>query len=265
MPAIPHLSMAGVGDPEGLRRLAAEMAAAYTGVGIAYVTGHGIRAASIAALFDASRRFHALPQADKDAIAVNRHHRGYIAPGAATDRASSIEAATRPNLSESFLKLSEAPPGRPAVWPLDGPNQWPDLAGFREAVTAFEAAAGRGRPSGQYRRYRAGLERRTLAVDAAPGRQPAGPGPLFHRLVLRPRARRPDRAARRFAPGRFIVAGAVPIWRPCHGPARRHLQLPADAVLADISQYRRVANAGSMREPPPPSTSSGQAFDTPRI
>ena len=141
MPAIPLLSMAGADDPEGLRRLAAEMAAAYTGVGFAYVTGHGIPADCIAALFDASRRFHALPQAAKDAIAVNRHHRGYIAPGTATDRASSIEAATRPNLSESFLKLSEAPPGRPAVWPLDGPNQWPDLAGFREAVTAFEAAA----------------------------------------------------------------------------------------------------------------------------
>ncbi|MCY4395819.1 MAG: isopenicillin N synthase family oxygenase [Rhodospirillaceae bacterium] len=140
MPAIPHLGMAGADSPDGLRRFAAAMGEAYSDTGFAYVTGHGIPADVIAALFDASRRFHALPQAAKDAIAVNRHHRGYIASGVATDRASSVEAATRPNLSESFIKLSEAPPGREA-WPLDGPNRWPDLPGFREAVTAFEAAA----------------------------------------------------------------------------------------------------------------------------
>ena len=140
MTAIPHLSMADAGSPAGLRRLAAAMAEAYSGTGFAYVAGHGIPAAVADALFDASRRFHALPRAAKDAVAVNRHHRGYIAPGAATDRASSVEAATRPNLSESFIALSGPPPGRNA-WPLDGPNRWPGLPGFREAVAAFEAAA----------------------------------------------------------------------------------------------------------------------------
>ena len=140
MTAIPQLSMAGADSPAGLRRLAAAMADAYSGTGFAYVAGHGIPDAAIDALFDASRRFHALPQAAKDAVAVNRHHRGYIAPETATDRASSVEAATRPNLSESFIALSEPPPGRDA-WPLDGPNRWPDLPGFRDAVAAFEAAA----------------------------------------------------------------------------------------------------------------------------
>ncbi len=142
MTAIPHIGMADADSPEGLRRLADAMAAAYGETGFAHVAGHGIPAAVVDALFDASRRFHALPQASKDAIAVNRHHRGYIASGVATDRASSVEAATRPNLSESFIKLSEAAPrNRGTVWPLDGPNRWPDLPGFREAVEAFEAAA----------------------------------------------------------------------------------------------------------------------------
>ena len=140
MTAIPQLSLADAGSPGGLRRLAAEMAAAYSETGFAYVTGHGIPAAVIDALFDASRRFHALPRARKEAIAVNRHHRGYIGPGSATDRTSSVEAATRSNLNESFIKLSEPPPGRHA-WPLDGPNRWPDLNGFRDAAEAFEAAA----------------------------------------------------------------------------------------------------------------------------
>ena len=140
MTALPQISMADAGGAAGLRRLAAGMAEAYGATGFAYVTGHGIPERVTGALFDASRRFHALPQAAKDAIAVNRHHRGYIGSGAATDRASSVEAATRSNLSESFIKLSDAPPGREA-WPLDGPNLWPDLKGFREAVEAFEAGA----------------------------------------------------------------------------------------------------------------------------
>lgn len=142
MAAIPHLDMAGAGSPAGLRRFAAGMAAAYRDVGFAYVAGHGIPEGVVGALFDASRRFHALPQAAKDAVAIDRHHRGYIASGTATDRASSVEAATRPNLSESFIKLSDPPPRRSGtVWPLDGPNRWPDLPGFREVVAAFEAAA----------------------------------------------------------------------------------------------------------------------------
>lgn len=142
MTAIPHLGMAGAGSPDGLRRLADAMAAAYGKTGFAYVSGHGIPPAVIDALFDASRRFHSLPRAAREAIAVNRHHRGYIASGTATDRASSVEAARRPNLSESFIKLSEAPPRRRGTaWPLDGPNQWPDLDGFRAAAEAFEAAA----------------------------------------------------------------------------------------------------------------------------
>ena len=140
MAAIPHLDMAGAGSQAGLRRFAAGMAAAYRDVGFAYVAGHGIPEGVVGALFDASRRFHAQPRAAKHAIAIDRHHRGYIASGTATDRASSVEAATRPNLSESFIKLTDPPPGRDA-WPLDGPNRWPDLPGFREAVAAFEAAA----------------------------------------------------------------------------------------------------------------------------
>ena len=301
MTAIPHLSLAGTGSPAGLRRLAADLAAAYSDVGFAYVTDHGVPAAVTGALFEASRRFHALPQAEKDAVAVNRHHRGYIGPETATDRASSVEAATRPNLSESFIKLSEAPPGRGATWPLDGPNRWPDLPGFREggggvrirggtgcapadpgdgpgpgrrpeapagavriadrlaAPAALSAppgrcvgrpvrqcaahrfrlpdpagagrcrragspgrrgrldsgAAGRGRPAGQHRRYRAGMERRALALDGAPGRQPARPGPLFDRVFLRSLPGGRHRTARRTGASRLgpaPSASAIMSW-----------------------------------------------------
>lgn len=145
MTAIPRIDLSGDDTTQNRTRIAAEMAAAYRDVGFAYLTGHNVPRHRIDAIFDASRRFHALPQSAKNAITVNAHHRGYIPPEIATDRASSIEAAQAPNLSESFIKLSEPPDSDDGTsgrtWPLHGPNQWPDLPGFQAAVTAFENAA----------------------------------------------------------------------------------------------------------------------------
>jgi isopenicillin N synthase-like dioxygenase len=92
-------------------------------------------------VFEASRRFHAQPRAAKDAIAMNRFHRGYMAPKTSIIETSSVAKVTRPNDSESFMLMHEVPPGDPRHGrPLDGPNLWPDLPGFREAVEAYERA-----------------------------------------------------------------------------------------------------------------------------
>ena len=200
MPAIPHLSMAGVGDPGGLRRLAAEMAAAYTGVGFAYVTGHGIPAASIAALFDASRRFHALPQRAKDAIAVNRHHRGYIAPGAATDRASSVEAATRPNservLPETFRSAARPPGGLAARRPQPAarsgrfPRDRDGVRGRRRSrapfwsIPAISCRSGAADAGG--RRRTGSSTRRTGTAIRSPGSTTPRSTPGSRRSTVRP-------------------------------------------------------------------------------
>jgi len=82
-----------------------------------------------------------LPRAAKDAIAMNRFHRGYMAPKTSLIETSSVARVTRPNDSESFMLMHEVPTDDPRHGrPLDGPNQWPDLPGFRTAVTAYEAA-----------------------------------------------------------------------------------------------------------------------------
>jgi isopenicillin N synthase-like dioxygenase len=95
----------------------------------------------VAGVFAASRRFHALPRPAKDAIAMNRFHRGYMAPKTSLIETSSVAQVTRPNDSESFMLMHEVPASDPRHGrPLDGPNQWPDLPGFRAAVTAYEAA-----------------------------------------------------------------------------------------------------------------------------
>ena len=96
----------------------------------------------VAALFDVSRRFHAQPREAKDAININRFHRGYMAPKTSLIVTSLVQRATKPNNSESFMLMHEVGADDPRHGePLQGPNQWPaDVPGFREAVTAYNAA-----------------------------------------------------------------------------------------------------------------------------
>jgi len=135
--AIPIIDLTGIATPDGCARVGRDLDRAYGALGFAYVTNHGVPAEVTDAAFAASMRFHAVPISEKKAIAVNRFHRGYLGFASGIDRASSIEAAAHPNLSESFIKLHETG----GDGPLDGPNQWPaGLDGFREAVLAYEAA-----------------------------------------------------------------------------------------------------------------------------
>ncbi len=96
-------------------------------------------------MFKAARRFHALPLAAKQAVAVNAFHRGYIGFAASTIITSSVEKGVIPNQSESLMVMHEVAddhPERLAGRPLQGPNQWlAELPGFRDAVTAHNDAA----------------------------------------------------------------------------------------------------------------------------
>lgn len=122
--------------------IVASLRAAYTDVGFAYLEGHGVDPALVESTFVASRRFHALPLEEKLALRVNEWHRGYLPFAESTIVASTIERATKPNRSESLMVMHEADPDDPTRQedPLAGPNQWPELAGFRDAIEAYERA-----------------------------------------------------------------------------------------------------------------------------
>ncbi len=94
--------------------------------GFACLTGHPIAPARTNAVFNAPRRFQALPRAAKQAIALDRNHRGHIATDTSPDVNSTLAEATKPYQSDSFLVMRREPPG-PARH-LSGPNQWPDRA-----------------------------------------------------------------------------------------------------------------------------------------
>lgn len=116
--------------------LISDFRAAYGTTGFGYIVNHGIDPALVDAVFEASRRFHALPMEQKLAIKVNRTHRGYIPIDSSTDVNSQLADVTKPNQSASFMMMREDTAADPDLY-LSGPNQWPDLDGFRDTLTAY--------------------------------------------------------------------------------------------------------------------------------
>ena len=132
------------GNEQAMDTLVHQVYDAYSKVGFAYITNHGVNPNLIDDVFEASRQFHALSLEDKLRIEINQFHRGYIPINTSTDRTSVIEKAARPNQSESFMMMHELEQDDPDVlqhYPLAGPNQWPaDLKGFRQSVTGYHDA-----------------------------------------------------------------------------------------------------------------------------
>ncbi len=117
---------------------------AYSTWGFGYVTGHPIDPQLIEAVFTQSKEFHAQPLAEKMLVAVGRDHRGYIPMKTSTDVASTIEQATKPNVSESFMMMREFAEDSIEVRQgryLAGPNRWPAYpVEFRGTLEAYHRA-----------------------------------------------------------------------------------------------------------------------------
>ena len=136
---IPVLDLAPLVAGQDTSGLAQDFAKAYGQTGFGYIVNHGIDPALRAKVFAASKRFHALPEAAKTAIALDRNHRGYIAINTSTDVTSDLAEVTKPNQSASFMMMREDTEADPDIY-LSGPNQWPELDGFREACEAYVRA-----------------------------------------------------------------------------------------------------------------------------
>lgn len=128
------------GDEKSRAALVTAFGDAYREVGFSYIVNHGIDPALIAELFEASRRFHALPRADKMAIELSPANRGFLPINSSTDVNTTLAEVTAPNQSESFLAMCEHEPGSPELERGDylaGQNQWPNLPGFSEVIMAY--------------------------------------------------------------------------------------------------------------------------------
>ncbi|MER9436164.1 isopenicillin N synthase family oxygenase [Mesorhizobium sp. M0618] len=111
-------------------------------VGFFYLSGHGISASEIDDVLDASRRFFALPEADKLAIEMvkSQQFRGYTRAGGELTRGA---ADWREQLDIGVERQPIAQGPGIAPWTrLQGPNQWPSaLPELKPALLAWQAKA----------------------------------------------------------------------------------------------------------------------------
>ena len=133
---IPLLDWRGFGaDPEGVAR---DLGRAFRDPGFLLLTGHGLDPEPV---LEAADRLFALPADDKARLDIRStpHNRGYAAQGV-----ERLDPAAGPDRKESFnigLDLAPDDPRVAAGEPFRGPNLWPDLPGFREALLAYWDAA----------------------------------------------------------------------------------------------------------------------------
>ncbi|MEW5808969.1 MAG: 2-oxoglutarate and iron-dependent oxygenase domain-containing protein [Actinomycetota bacterium] len=123
-------------EPADRKRVAAEIGAAARDIGFFYISGSGIDEALFDRLLVAATTFFALPVEEKmrSYIGLSRCHRGYVPVGE-----EGVETGV-PDLKEAFdtaLDLPADDPDHVAGNPMLGPNTWPAVPGFAEAVTAY--------------------------------------------------------------------------------------------------------------------------------
>jgi len=140
--SIPVIDVGALADENPSSELNASFFKAYHSLGFGYIVNHGIDPALVDSVFDASRRFHAMPLREKMKVALDHKHRGYIAINTSTDVNSKLAEVKKPNQSASFMMMREDREERADVY-LSGPNQWPALEGFRPTLEQFNAELAR--------------------------------------------------------------------------------------------------------------------------
>ena len=140
--SLPEVDVAGL-YAESLEERSAcaeRLGSACRDAGFFYLTGHRISEALIAELLAHAAAFFALPSEQKQQLYIGKspNHRGYVPPGeevfygGARDQKEAFDLCFEPAPGAAGLPLGSHP--------FAGPNVWPELAGFREAVTEYYRA-----------------------------------------------------------------------------------------------------------------------------
>jgi isopenicillin N synthase-like dioxygenase len=139
--SVPIVDVSGLRSQDHGRRerVAAEIGAAARDVGFFYISGSGVQESLFERLLEVTKEFFALPVDEKmrSYIGNSRCHRGYVPVGE-----EGVETG-KPDLKEAFDTALDLPADDPdylAGNPMLGPNTWPELPGFAEAVTTYYEA-----------------------------------------------------------------------------------------------------------------------------
>jgi isopenicillin N synthase-like dioxygenase len=139
--SVPVVDISGLRSTDRTERegVAAEIGKAASDVGFFYISGAAIDDALFDRLLAATKEFFALPLEEKmrSYIGLSKCHRGYVPVGE-----EGVETGT-PDLKEAFDTALDLPADDPdylAGNPMLGPNAWPDLPEFAQAVTDYYRA-----------------------------------------------------------------------------------------------------------------------------
>lgn len=142
MTALPVVDISGLrsGSDADLARIAGELGAVAHDVGFCYLAGTGIPDTTVERLLEVTEAFFALPADTKmrSYIGLSSCHRGYVPAGEEVTYDGTVD------LKEAFdtaLDLPADDPDHLAGNPMLGPNVWPEVEGFAEAVTDYYARA----------------------------------------------------------------------------------------------------------------------------
>ncbi|WP_227985016.1 isopenicillin N synthase family dioxygenase [Nocardia spumae] len=135
---VPNIDIAPLfgADAAAKAAVAAELACAASDIGFMYVSGTGIDERVFAELLRSAKRFFADPLEAKmrTYIGNSTNHRGYVPEG------EEVFAGMSADRKEAFDLCRDLPADDPdylAGNPMLGPNQWPDIPGFKEAVSRY--------------------------------------------------------------------------------------------------------------------------------
>ncbi|WP_301147730.1 isopenicillin N synthase family dioxygenase [Mycobacterium simiae] len=134
---VPEIDISGLASADSSARavVAQQLGAAAHQVGFMYVSGSGVPDEVFDCMHSASQRFFGQSMDAKMSVYIGNstNHRGYVPQG------GEVFAGGTADKKEAY-DCARHRPDRAGITALSGPNQWPALPGFAEAVTEYYEA-----------------------------------------------------------------------------------------------------------------------------
>jgi isopenicillin N synthase-like dioxygenase len=250
--SVTALPVVGLNDRPG--QLRARLRQVTHEVGFFYLTGHGVPEGLTSRALEAARGFFALPQADKDAVAMLRspHFRGYTRLGG---ELTGGQIDWREQIDIGPERSPGGGPGRADFLWLQGPNQWPSampelpgiIAEWDAALSAVARsllthwAASLGSPPDVFDAAFAGTPATLIKILRYPASTARSQGVGAHRDagVLTLLLAEPGSQGLQVRPGRGGGLSADNSW----------IDVPArdDAFIVNIGELMELATGGYLR------------------
>jgi len=140
---IPVLDMGPylAGESGAREQLAAQLCHVQENIGFYVVINNGVAFSTLDGAYEALKRFFALPIEEKLKFSIDDTSLGYVPIRSTVYITSIINENTKKDLNETLTLARERPADHPAVKErrrFHGPNRWPEVEGFRDAVVAYQ-------------------------------------------------------------------------------------------------------------------------------